>query len=108
MTLILSVQAEDGVVVASDGGVTFGVAWPWLLPPTQKVFLCDGCAAWGGAGSLGVIQRIGYALTLKDQHDPGWARTAVSAQDLRSRVVQVVRPVLAECLDEHLGSGDPG
>jgi 20S proteasome alpha/beta subunit len=107
VTLILAVKGDDGIAVASDGGVTTGGGWPWLLPPAQKVYTCSNRAAWGGAGAQGVIQRIKYAFDKKDESDPLWLDAAADPQQLRQLVSGVVRPVLAEVIGEHLGDGQP-
>jgi 20S proteasome alpha/beta subunit len=99
MTLILAVEAGDGVAVAADRGATLGGI---LLPSVQKVFACDQSAVWGAAGDVWVIQRVGHALEARDASCPGWT-CAADAQVLRERVLDVVHPVLTKRVLEQLG-----
>jgi 20S proteasome alpha/beta subunit len=54
MTLILAIPAIDGVVIGSDGQVTYGQV-RWSEKKIKK--LNDGCV-WSAAGELALLQRV--------------------------------------------------
>jgi proteasome beta subunit len=54
MTLILAISAKDGVVIASDGQITYGqVRWQ-----ERKIKQLNSYCLWGAAGESALIQRV--------------------------------------------------
>jgi 20S proteasome alpha/beta subunit len=83
MTLILAIQAADGIVVASDAQVTAGM----VRSTGQKIKKLDDSCLWGASGELALIQRVeeGMDSAPRDQ----------SLRDVRDGLAAVVR----DCVD---------
>ncbi len=58
MTLILAVPTTEGVVLASDGQVTFGE----VRASGRKLYRLNEHCAWGAAGEVALIQRVQEAI----------------------------------------------
>ena len=87
MTLIVSVPARDGIVLASDSQITSGQ----VRTTGEKLFSLNDHCAWGGAGELALIQRV--------EEDLG--RTLVVDQplaDIRDSVAGIIKESVSQLL----------
>lgn len=66
MTLILTLPAADGLVIASDGQVTAGPV-RWI---DTKIIQLNEQALWSGAGELALIQRVEEAIASVPRDQP--------------------------------------
>lgn len=66
MTLILAVPTSDGIVLASDGQITSG----HVRAAGEKLFTLSQHCAWGGAGELALIQRVGESIAAISADQP--------------------------------------
>lgn len=103
MTLILAIPAKEGVVIASDGQVTFGQV-RWTEKKIKK--LNDHCL-WSAAGELALIQRIEESIQqMSNKNQPlsnlrdtlsdvvKQAVTIILQKDFRTQFIQPPNPEL--------------
>lgn len=87
MTLILSVQATDGIVFGSDSQVTAGP----VRYTSEKIFELNKHALWAGSGEVAVIQRMEEQLLAL----PESGRPLAALRDTLSNAVStIVRQML--------------
>lgn len=94
MTLILALDCADGMVLASDSQGTLGaVRQEW-----QKIFIQHDNMAWGGAGNLGIVQRVREHIST-NLSLPSYFN-AMPSDQIKTRVsdavTKVVRPLLVD------------
>jgi 20S proteasome alpha/beta subunit len=58
MTLVLALECQDGIVLASDGQSTSDAAGQPTRARVRKLFTLDGRFVWGAAGSVGLQQTL--------------------------------------------------
>ena len=97
MTLILALACADGIVMASDGQATYSTAGQPVKQPIEKLKALGQCIVWGGAGDVGVLQKVGYALEpLQPQ------QLCLPIAQLRPILYQAVRPVMIQALQNFI------
>jgi proteasome beta subunit len=79
MTLILAIQAANGIVMASDAQVTAGM----VKSTTQKIKKFNNFCLWGAAGELALIQRVEEGMDGAPKEQP--------LRNLRDGLAAVVR-----------------
>lgn len=72
MTLISALICTDGIVMASDGQSTFPTAAGFMRLPSEKIKKIGERVLWGGAGDVGLLQKI--EITLCNLKPEIWAR----------------------------------
>jgi len=87
MTLILGIPAKDGIVLASDGQVTFGA----VRAPATKIYQLNSYSLWSASGELALIQRVAEHLnTLPDREQPLINLRDFLAQAIKTSVEQLL------------------
>ncbi len=92
MTLILAINCIDGMVLASDSQGTLGP----LRQDWEKIFTDHTNLAWGGAGNLGMVQRIRAHImsTYPDLAQFEQMQPTDVKNNLSAAVAAIVRPML--------------
>jgi len=94
MTLILAIDCADGMILASDSQGTLGpVRQDW-----EKVFTQHNNMAWGGAGNLGIVQRVREYIN-SNYSNAAYFNTMPPDQikaKVSEAVAKVVRPMLVD------------
>ena len=83
MTLILALSCSDGIVMASDGLVTFTTSAGTMTQPGEKIRPLSEFILWAASGDVGLTQKIeGYLAKVnpdqfkKDPHELRGAQKA--------------------------------
>jgi proteasome beta subunit len=100
MTLILALACADGIVMASDSQATFSTTGQPVKQPMEKIRCLASCALWGGAGDVGLLQKIGYALESLDE-----SRLSSPIKELRPVLFNTVRPAMVEAVQAFIPVG---
>jgi proteasome beta subunit len=100
MTLILALACADGIVMASDGQATFSTTGQPVKQPMQKIHSLASCVLWAGAGDVGLLQKIGYALEPVDAD-----KLALPIRELRPVLFNTVRPAMVEAVQAFIPVG---
>lgn len=89
MTLILAIPAKDGIVIASDGQVTYReVRWS-----EKKIKQLNDHCLWSGAGEIALIQRIEeFIQQLPNKNQP--------LNDLRDSLSDIVKQAVTILLQK--------
>jgi 20S proteasome alpha/beta subunit len=86
MTLILTLPASDGIVMASDGQVTAGM----VRTTGQKILRLNERCLWAASGELALIQRVEERLKTLPPDAP--------LQQLRDQICRIVKQCVEELL----------
>jgi proteasome beta subunit len=86
MTLILVVPASDGIVMGSDGQITFGA----VRSTGQKIYHLNDRCLWAASGELSLIQRVEERMKSLPSNAP--------LLQLRDGISQIVRQCATELL----------
>jgi hypothetical protein len=100
MTLILALACADGIVMASDGQATFSTTGQPVKQPIRKIHRLASCVLWAGAGDVGLLQKIGYALEVVEADKLG-----LPIKHLRPILFSTVRPVMLEAAQSFIPLG---
>lgn len=100
MTLILALACADGIVMASDGQATFSTTGQPVRQPMQKIHSLASCVLWAGAGDVGLLQKIGYALESLEA-----TKLTLPIKGLRPMLFNTVRPVILEAVQAFIPVG---
>lgn len=100
MTLILALACADGIVMASDGQATFSTTGQPVRQPMQKIHSLASCVLWAGAGDVGLLQKIGYAL---ESLEP--TKLTLPIKGLRPMLFNTIRPVILEAVQAFIPVG---
>ncbi len=86
MTLILTIPASNGVVMASDGQITAGM----VRSAGQKIQRLNERCLWAASGELALIQRVGERIGSLPLDQP--------LEDLRDSIGRIVTQCVSELL----------
>lgn len=89
MTLILTLECADGVILASDSQATIGTNGQPLRGTVEKLYMPWSNVAWGGSGDTGVLQHVDHALRANHAHAD--CLTKKSAYEIREALCATVR-----------------
>jgi proteasome beta subunit len=86
MTLILVVPATDGIVMGSDGQITFGA----VRSTGQKIYHLNDRCLWAASGELSLIQRVEERMKSLPSNAP--------LLQLRDGISQIIQQCVTELL----------
>ena len=86
MTLVIGIKCTTGLVLGADGAASLGAMGQMTaLQPTKKLFLLENKAIYGGAGFVGLSQRIEAKVKGRVTHFSNQDKAEIMA-DLRKHV----------------------
>jgi 20S proteasome alpha/beta subunit len=101
VTLILALRHRDGLLLASDSQATAETAGQPTKQETSKLHVLGGKLAWGGSGSVGLIQRVQCELEPKaNETAQGMAKHA--AEHIARGIFPVVNEIQQKAIKEHV------
>lgn len=86
--------------MASDGQATFSTVGQPVKQPMQKIHSLASSVLWAGAGDVGLLQKIGYALELLEAD-----RLGLPIRQLRPILFSTVRPAIVEAVQAFIPVG---
>src|SRR5437879_5914045 len=94
MTLIMALACSDGVIIAADSQSTFGTAGQEVKEQVHKLVLQCNKLAYGGSGSVGIIQEAKYALEKGHSHRNSFEKNGKDSQrKIGLTVASALRPL---------------
>jgi len=87
MTLILTIPAKGGIVLASDGQITSGM----VRATGEKIQILNPRCIWSASGELALIQRVEERIVALPSNKP--------LMELRDTIAQIVKQCVTELLN---------